>query len=419
MTRTTITTSSATTLVCSLSLFLCCPLLSNGFGNVNTIRRIRSRGDTFPKTLFLDGQTSSSCRRSPRSVCYNSWSPFSSTTDEETTAAAGGANKSTSRNNNNNNNNNIGDNNDNKNKKRDFSSWSTLSSSSQDKTGQWNIPPSSSPSSSSEYQSSSSSTDIEDLERWLGKEGDGWERTVLPLGIFAVLAVGAGVVSPHIDINVPTSITDATQSVEHFVADPNAVLQNVVQRVEDMGPLGPLYFGVAYTIAEILAIPAIPLTASAGYLFGVTEGTAVVLLSASIAAAISFVIGRTLLRSYVEGILEDQPRMKKIDKAIGKEGFKLMLLLRLSPIFPFALSNYLYGATSVRFWPYFFGTMLGFTPGTIAYVYTGEVGKALTAGQDSAEPWYIYVGGFALLLGFIKVASDTATGIIEGLEEED
>mmetsp|Transcript_25749 Transcript_25749/g.52351 ORF Transcript_25749/g.52351 Transcript_25749/m.52351 type:complete len:227 (+) Transcript_25749:2-682(+) len=215
------------------------------------------------------------------------------------------------------------------------------------------------------------------------------------------------------------SPADAVASVEHFFADPTATLRAVVEKVESMGSSGLLYFGVVYTVAEILAIPAIPLTASAGYLFGTVQGTSIVLLSASIAAGISFVIGRTLLRSYVEEVLEDYPKFKKIDNAIGREGFKLMVLLRLAPIFPFALSNYLYGATSVNFWPYFFGTLIGFTPGTIAYVSTGTIGKALTLDSASAYPWYAYAGGFALLTAFLKVAADVATGIIDELDEED
>lgn len=212
---------------------------------------------------------------------------------------------------------------------------------------------------------------------------------------------------------------EAVLRVQSFFADPAASLEAVVSTVQEMGPLGYLYFGAVYTAAEILAIPAIPLTASAGYLFGVKYGTAVVLFSASIAAAVSFVIGRTFLREYVEKALEDYPEFKKIDKAIGEEGFKLMLLLRLSPIFPFALSNYLYGVTSIKFWPYFWGTMIGFTPGTIAYVFTGEIGKSLTINSASAEPWYVYVGGLAILSGFLKFASDTATGIIEKVQDED
>ena len=186
-----------------------------------------------------------------------------------------------------------------------------------------------------------------------------------------------------------------------------------------MGTLGYLYFGAAYTLAEILAIPAIPLTASAGYLFGVRDGTIVVLLSASIAAAVSFIIGRTFLRQYVVKALENYPEFKRIDRAIGEEGFKLMLLLRISPIFPFALSNYFYGATRIDFFSYFFGTMLGFTPGTIAYVYTGQIGKSLTLELDASEPWYVYVGILVAFSVGLKVVADVATGIIDKMEEED
>ena len=192
------------------------------------------------------------------------------------------------------------------------------------------------------------------------------------------------------------------ESVKSFLADPASALEAVVGTVEDMGPLGFIYFSAVYTVAEILAIPAIPLTASAGYLFGLRDGTMVVLFSASIAAAASFLIGRTFLRNYVEEALENYPEFKRIDRAIGEEGFKLMLLLRLSPIFPFALSNYFYGATKIGFWPYFFGTMIGFTPGTIAYVYTGEVGKSLTLDAAGSEPWYVYVGVLAAFSGFLK-----------------
>ncbi len=206
-------------------------------------------------------------------------------------------------------------------------------------------------------------------------------------------------------------------TTQRFFADPTSSLETVVNEVESMGPKGFFYFGAAYTIAEILAIPAIPLTASAGYLFGLQNGTIVVLLSASIAAAVSFVIGRTFLRSYVERAIESYPKFQTLDRAIGEEGFKLMLLLRVSPIFPFALSNYFYGATRIGFWPFFFGTMIGFAPGTIAYVYTGEIGKSLTLDVGS-EPWYVYAGILAVFTGFLKVVADVASGMIDKMEED-
>jgi uncharacterized membrane protein YdjX (TVP38/TMEM64 family) len=202
-----------------------------------------------------------------------------------------------------------------------------------------------------------------------------------------------------------------------LIQSPDQFLKDVVQNVESMGPIGILYFGLFYTVAEVLCVPALPLTASAGYLFGLAKGTAVVLTSASIAAAIGFLIGRTFLRSFVEEKLEDYPEFQKIDKAIGKEGLKLMILLRLSPIFPFSLSNYLYGASSVGFFQYFVGTMIGFAPGTMAYVYSGEIGKALTGGGE-AQPWYLYAVGMAVVGGLLKLVADVATTTIEAMEEE-
>lgn len=241
------------------------------------------------------------------------------------------------------------------------------------------------------------------------------DANMVPL--FAAAAVGLAVAAASMSGIIPT--TEITGAVETFFQDPTATLEHVTDVVASMGPLGPLYFGLFYTIAEVLAIPAVPLTASAGYLFGVTQGTLIVLVSASIAASISFVIGRTLLRTTVEQAMTNYPQFAKMDKAIGREGFKLMFLLRLSPLFPFALSNYLYGATSIDFASFFWGTLFGFAPGTLAYVYTGVVGKALTIGGDGAQPWYVYAGGAALLGGILKVLVDVATNVVKEIEEEE
>ncbi|GFH44407.1 hypothetical protein CTEN210_00881 [Chaetoceros tenuissimus] len=246
----------------------------------------------------------------------------------------------------------------------------------------------------------------ESPEKSLGIPGN-----TLTIAALSLLSIGIATITQM-------DMTETLTQVQAFFADPQATLEAVVNSVQEMGPNGYLYFGVVYTVAEILAIPAIPLTASAGYLFGVRNGTIVVLMAASIAASVSFLIGRTFLRTYVENLLKKYPEFQKIDRAIGEEGFKIMLLLRLSPIFPFALSNYLYGVTSIDFWSYFFGTMLGFTPGTIAYVFTGEIGKNLTLDSASAEPWYVYAGVLAVLSGFIKIASDVATNIIENVQAE-
>jgi len=258
-------------------------------------------------------------------------------------------------------------------------------------------------------------------------DDDELSSKLLATTIIAVLAVAAAISSSQGGDFSPSTLfltgSNFVGAAREVLQDPGTALDNVVELTDSMGELGIVYFGIAYCIAEILAIPAIPLTASAGYLFGPVQGTAIVLLSASIAAAISFTIGRTLLRDYVENILKDYPKFAKLDRAIGREGFKLMLLLRLSPIFPFALSNYLYGASSINFTAFFGGTLLGFAPGTIAYVYTGYVGKALTMtveeGGSDVYPWYVYIGGLSLFAGLLKIVADTATRVVEEIEAEE
>lgn len=200
-------------------------------------------------------------------------------------------------------------------------------------------------------------------------------------------------------------------------------LRNINTIIDGLGPIGFVYFSAAYIALEVLALPAIPLTASAGYIFGTLPGTAVVLFSATIAAGISFLIGRTFLRERIATWADDNKMFRAMDKAVGREGFKVVLLLRLSPLLPFALSNYFFGLTSVEFWPYLAGTALGFSPGTFAYVYSGDAAKALSSATEAGGvgtdlPWLGYVAVFAFIVAFGKVASDVATDALKEMEVE-
>jgi uncharacterized membrane protein YdjX (TVP38/TMEM64 family) len=199
------------------------------------------------------------------------------------------------------------------------------------------------------------------------------------------------------------------------------LLEGVVDRVGEMGPAGYIYFAAVYILAEVLAVPAFPLTASSGYLFGLIPGFLVVLASATIAAGVSFLIGRTFLRETVQewakNLLGD--RWDVIDTAVGNEGFKVVLLLRLSPLLPFALSNYLYGITSVDFVEFMMATFLGFSPGTFGIVYAGSIGKDLFSGGMGHFPWYVYAGaGFAILLGANLISRIATSAINEKIEPD-
>lgn len=245
---------------------------------------------------------------------------------------------------------------------------------------------------------------------------DSTTKWILIGGTLAVLvAAGALAMTMGNDLGIDLELGQ-------LITDPSASFDTILSSLESMDSnRGMLYFSAFYVLAEILAIPAVPiLTASSGYLFGTIPGTVTCLFSAAIAASVSYVIGKTILRGYVEKVLDKSPKFKSIDNAIAKEGFKLMLLLRLSPLFPFALSNYLYGASSIRFLPYFFGTLLGFAPGTFAYVYAGTIGKALlTIDEASSEPWYVYAGVMAIVVALLKIAGDVASSVIDSMDDDD
>lgn len=266
-------------------------------------------------------------------------------------------------------------------------------------------------------KSESSSSSINNNKLWSVLQKASEDEDAVVINIEAIILLSLAAAATYFFSQNPMVFQFVTNV---FSSNPTESLSRVVDSIESMGSAGILYFGIIYTIAELLAVPATPLTLSAGYLFGVQQGTAIVLFSAILSATISFAIARTVLRTKVEGLLQNYPEFQKIDKAIGKEGFKLMLLIRLSPIFPFSLSNYLYGVTSVKFWPYFWGTSLGFAPGTIAYVYTGTVGKALTidAGTATSQPTYL-IAGLIVLAGLVKLLADVATGIIQELDDVD
>ena len=258
---------------------------------------------------------------------------------------------------------------------------------------------------------------VSETGKWAEDESTGLsqEQTLVAVGVALTVAAGVGIAlaaaanAAGVDIS-PGNLLALAQHER-----PADLLRLAVTTIQDQGRLGYVYFGLLYVVAEVLAIPAIPLTASSGYLFGLAGGCSVVLVSATIAAAISFMLGRSFLRKWVEGKLGDNARFKALDKAIAKEGFKIILLLRLSPIFPFALSNYLYGLTSVDFWQFLGASMLGFTPGTIAYVYGGgQVGTIL--GGTATLPWYAYAIGAAFALGSIKYVGDLATKAVAEIE---
>lgn len=247
-----------------------------------------------------------------------------------------------------------------------------------------------------------------DLTQMVDKDDEqklaGAGRNLLAAAFLLMIVVAANSFGGHSPMTIVMS----------FLSDPSGMIQSMLTGLSPTAAI--IYFGIFYVIAELIAIPATPLTLTAGYLFGVANGTAVVLVAGIISAIVGFGIGRVLLRERVEGLLDDKPTFRKLDSAIGTEGLKLLVLARLAPIFPFSLLNYFYGASSISFPTFVSGTMLGFIPTTLIYVYTGLAGKELMRGGGS-QPWFVYAASVLMLLAFLKLTTDAASDIIEAVDE--
>jgi uncharacterized membrane protein YdjX (TVP38/TMEM64 family) len=149
--------------------------------------------------------------------------------------------------------------------------------------------------------------------------------------------------------------------------------------VGQMGTAGIFVFIAVYAIATVLLAPGAILTIGAGFAFGLWKGFLAVSAGATLGASLAFLVARFIARDKIEAMAQRNEKFRNIDSAIGRQGAKLIFLLRLSPVIPFNLSNYFYGLTAVRFWPYVLASWIGMMPGTFLYVYIGTAGKAAVA----------------------------------------
>jgi uncharacterized membrane protein YdjX (TVP38/TMEM64 family) len=155
--------------------------------------------------------------------------------------------------------------------------------------------------------------------------------------------------------------------------------------VQAQGALGPAVFVAGYAAAVVAFVPGSILTLAAGAIFGLGWGTLYVLVAATLGSALAFLVARYVARGAVEQRLAGNPKLAAIDRAIGAEGRKIVLLLRLSPAFPFNVLNYALGLTRVRFADYLIASV-GMLPGTLLYVYSGKLAGDVAALAGGAAP---------------------------------
>jgi uncharacterized membrane protein YdjX (TVP38/TMEM64 family) len=177
-------------------------------------------------------------------------------------------------------------------------------------------------------------------------------------------------------------------------------LENVArlkQWIEGFGALAPVVFIAGYILAVVFFVPGLPITVLGGVAFGPAWGTLYVWIAATIGAALSFLVARYGVRSTVERWVQQSPRLARMDAQVAEHGWRIVMLTRLVPIFPFNLQNYAYGLTRIGFWPYAITSSICMLPGTAAFTFAGG---ALSEGRGDVRRTlgYLAVAGVLLVL---------------------
>jgi uncharacterized membrane protein YdjX (TVP38/TMEM64 family) len=149
---------------------------------------------------------------------------------------------------------------------------------------------------------------------------------------------------------------------------------------------GPAAFCAICVVGSVLPVPTVIAILATGFLFGVFVGSLVSVIGTTLGACVAFLLARIVARRWVAGKIGLSGRLAVLDRAVGEQGFKIVLLSRLSPIAPFISLNYAFGLTQVSFRQYAWGTLIGGAPGTILYVFFG-------AGLHSLQEVITYAQG--------------------------
>ena len=198
-------------------------------------------------------------------------------------------------------------------------------------------------------------------------------------------------------------------TVAWFLLPVREWVQSFTSWTREFGLLGAVAFAIVYILAVVALAPVWPLSIAAGLAFD-AWAIPLVIVSATTGASLAFLVARFIVRQRVTELTRKRPVLDAVDKAVAEEGWKVVVLLRLSPLVPFNLQNYFLGATQIGFFPYLAATFLGIMPGSAAYVYLGILARAAAAGEQGGSGLRIglLVAGLAATIALIVIVGRKA-----------
>jgi uncharacterized membrane protein YdjX (TVP38/TMEM64 family) len=192
----------------------------------------------------------------------------------------------------------------------------------------------------------------------------------------------------------------------------------VQQRVMQWGEWSAICYPLLFALCNVLLLPGGILSVGSGFFFGLWWGFFIVLVGNCIGAAISFAISRSIGQGWFGRKLARNPMLRALEPAVEREGWKVIVLSQLHPLFPTSLINYLYGLTRIRFRTYMLWVTIGRIPGLFLYVYLGTLGQfGLNLVRGKTHPraveYWMWGGAFVITALLLMVLSRIALRTIQ------
>jgi len=195
------------------------------------------------------------------------------------------------------------------------------------------------------------------------------------------LAIAAGIAVALLAISAFLPLAEWAESFEESLESGNLLVAVAL-------------FTAVYVLATLLFVPGWVFPLAAGAAFGLIWGILIAVAASVVSATAAFLVARYLLRAAVARRADKHRLFKQLDRAVAKDGWRMVAMMRLTPILPFAVKNYFLGLTSIGVVPYALATAAGMLPGLLVKVYLGAVGRAALSLRDPMR-WTMLVIGLA------------------------
>ncbi|WOX05723.1 TVP38/TMEM64 family protein [Microbulbifer pacificus] len=208
-----------------------------------------------------------------------------------------------------------------------------------------------------------------------------------------------------------TTVAVVLAILHYFDLDDRLI--ELMQWMDSLGWQASIWFILVIAIAIIFLFPGVIFTMGAGFVFGVIKGTIYVVLGTTLGAAIAFLIARYLFGKRTSAWVMSKIKPDNLGEIVRDEGWRMIMLTRMVPLFPFKLTNYFFGLTPLKFRDFVIGTFIGVIPITVNNVYVGSIAADLASiGSERAErtpmEWTLYGLGFVFaviaIVGLTRMA---------------